>query len=81
MENLINEFGVITRWPKKRSDKEYIIKYLFEKFQSDLEYSEKEVNQIIKRYISFNDFSLLRGELISKKYLFRTDDCSKYWKS
>ena len=81
MENLINEFGVITRWPKKKSDKEYIIKYLFEKFQSDLEYSEKEVNQIIKRYINFNDFALLRRELISKKYLFRTDDCSKYWKS
>ena len=81
MENLINEFGVITRWPKKRSDKEYIINYLFEKFQSDLEYSEKEVNQIIKRYINFNDFALLRRELISKKYLFRTDDCSKYWKS
>ena len=27
---LINEFEEITRWPKKRSDKEYIIKYLSE---------------------------------------------------
>ena len=81
MHQLVNEFEEITRWPKKKSDKEYIIKYLFEKFQSDLEYSEKEVNQIIKRYINFNDFALLRRELISKKYLFRTDDCSKYWKS
>ena len=81
MEGWINEFGVVTWWPKKGSDKEYIIKYLSKKFRSDLEYSEKEVNQIIKRYHSFNDFALLRRELISKKYLFRTDDCSKYWKS
>ena len=78
---LINEFEEITRWPKKRSDKEYIIKYLSEKFESGVEYSEKEVNQIIKRHHSFNDFALLRRELISKKYLFRTDDCSKYWKN
>ena len=81
MGQLVNEFEEITRWPKKRSDKEYIIKYLSEKFESGVEYSEKEVNQIIKRHHSFNDFALLRRELISKKYLFRTDDCSKYWKN
>ena len=81
MNQLVNEFEEITRWPKKRSDKEYIIKYLSEKFESGVEYSEKEVNQIIKRHHSFNDFALLRTELISKKYLFRTDDCSKYWKN
>ena len=60
MNQLVNEFEEITRWPKKRSDKEYIIKYLSEKFESGVEYSEKEVNQIIKRHHSFNDFALLR---------------------
>ena len=64
MNQLVNEFEEITRWPKKRSDKEYIIKYLSEKFESGVEYSEKEVNQIIKRHHSFNDFALLR------KYFF-----------
>ena len=63
MNQLVNEFEEITRWPKKRSDKEYIIKYLSEKFESGVEYSEKEVNQIIKRHHSFNDFALLRREL------------------
>ena len=80
MSQLVNEFEEITRWPKKRSDKEYIIKYLSEKFKSGIEYSEKDVNQIIKRHHNFNDVPLLRRELISKKYLSRTDDCSKYWK-
>ena len=45
-----------------------------------MEYSEKEVNSIIKQHHTFNDIPLLRRELISKKYLFRTDDCFKYLK-
>ena len=55
MNQLVNEFEEITRWPKKKSDKEYIIKYLSEKFHSGKEYLEKEVNQIIGRHHSFND--------------------------
>jgi len=81
MNQLVNEFEQITRWPKKQADKEYIIKYLSKKFQSGIEYSEKEVNQIIKLHHNFNDVPLLRRELISKKYLSRTDNCSKYWKN
>ena len=81
ISDLINEFEVITRWPKKRLDKEYIIKYLSEKFQPGTEYSEKEVNSIIKKHHTFNDVPLLRRELISKKYLSRIDDCSIYWKN
>jgi hypothetical protein len=81
MNQLVNEFEEITRWPKKKSDKEYIIQYLSEKFHSGKEYSEKEVNQIIGRHHNFNDIPLLRRELISKRYLARTDDCSKYWKT
>jgi len=81
MNQLVNEFEEITRWPNKRSNKEYIIKYLSEKFHSGKEYLEKEVNQIIGRHHNFNDIPLLRRELISKRYLARTDDCSKYWKT
>ena len=80
MSDLINEFEEITRWPKKRLDKEYIIKYLSEKFQPGIEYSEKEVNSIIKKHHTFNDVPLLRRELISKKYKSRIDD-SIYWKN
>ena len=77
---LINEFDEIIRWPKKQSDKTYIIKFLSSKFECDIQYSEKDVNVIINRYHSFNDVSLLRRELISRQYLARKDDGSKYWK-
>ena len=77
---LINEFDEIIRWPKKQSDKTYIIKFLSSKFEYDIQYSEKDVNVIINRYHSFNDVPLLRRELISRQYLARKDDGSKYWK-
>ena len=77
---LINEFDEIIRWPKKQSDKIYIIEFLSSKFECDIQYSEKDVNVIINRYHSFNDVPLLRRELISRQYLARKDDGSKYWK-
>ncbi len=88
MNQLINELGKITRWPKKKSDQKYIIKYLSEKFEFGIRYSEKEINQINKKYHDFKnkhniyryDVPLLRRELISKKYLSRKNDCSEYRK-
>ena len=77
---LINEFDKIIRWPKKQFDKTYIIEFLSSKFECDKQYFEKDVNVIINRYHSFNDVPLLRRELISRQYLARKDDGSKYWK-
>jgi len=77
---LINDFDKIIRWPKKQSDKTYIIEFLSSKFECDKQYSEKDVNVIINRYQSFNDVPLLRRELISRQYLARKDDGSEYWK-
>ena len=80
MSNLVNEFDEITRWPKKQSDKQFIIEFLSTKFEFGAKYSEKDVNLIINRFHLFNDMALLRRELISRKYLSRTDDGSEYWK-
>ena len=80
MNKLISEFEGIIRWPKKPSDKEIVINWLSRKFETEHVYSEKEVNQIIQKYHSFNDIPLLRRELVSRKYLIRKDDGSEYWK-
>ena len=77
---LIDQSGSITRWPKKRFDKQLIIKFLSEQFEIDRKYSEKEVNDIINDHHGFNDIPLLRRELVSRKFLARKDDCSLYWK-
>ena len=78
MKNLINDFDEIIRWPRKSSEKELIIKWLSEKFIFKKEYTELEVNQIIKQHHKFNDIAILRRELISKKYMQRELNGSKY---
>ena len=81
MFNLINDFDEIIWWPKKQSDKKILINWLSNKFNSEIKYSEKEVNEILDRHHSFNDVALLRRELISRKFLSRKDDGSEYWKT
>ena len=81
MNKLINEFDEIIRWPKKPSVKKIVINWLSNKFNCEIKYSEKEVNEILDRHHSFNDIALLRRELISRKYLSRKDDGSEYWKT
>ena len=80
MKQLLNTSGQIKRWPKKLVDKVMALEYLATKFEMDMIYAEKEVNVIINKYHIFNDTTLLRRELIGRKYLSRKNDGSKYWK-
>ena len=81
MNKLINEFDEIIRWSKKPSVKKIVVNWLSNKFNGEIKYSEKEVNEILDRHHSFNDSALLRRELISRKFLSRKDDRSEYWKT
>ena len=81
MNKLTNELVGVLRWPKKPFEKHLTMKWLSKKFTFDKKYSEKEVNEIIKRNHSFDNIALLRRELISKKFLARKKDGSIYWKT
>ena len=81
MNKLINELEELVLWPKKSKDKQTVIEWLSKKFKFEKQYSEKEVNQIIKNHHSFNDVPLLRRELISRLFLNRKDDGLVYWKN
>ena len=43
MNKLINEVEGIVRWPKKPSDKNFVIEWLSQMFESEKQYSEKEL--------------------------------------
>ena len=81
IEHLLDEFGLVIRWPKKSSQKQMVIEYLSTKFNSDKNYSEKEINLILEQSHSFNDIALLRRELIGRGFFSRKDDGSRYWKN
>ncbi|MCL1997970.1 MAG: DUF2087 domain-containing protein [Turicibacter sp.] len=72
--------GKITRWPKKGSYKVAVIEHIYTKFSAGVKYSEAEINEIIKENIAFNDFALIRRELIDRGFLGRTRDCREYFK-
>ena len=44
------------------------------------EYTEKEVNAIIKQNISFSDIELVRREMFQLKLIGRLRDGSAYWR-
>ena len=78
-KRIIDNDDKIIRWPKKQKDQNLILQSIRNRFNTDIFYSEKEVNQIIKDCITFDDYALVRRELIEKHYLNRSDDCKKYW--
>ncbi len=63
MSALITEDGIVTRWPARAADKVVVLDFLAAKFEAGRDYSEREVNDILKRHHSFGDWALLRREL------------------
>ena len=49
---MIIQSDKIIRWPKKPTDKEFVINWLSKKFKFNINYSEKEVNLILKQHNS-----------------------------
>ncbi|MDR2136541.1 MAG: DUF2087 domain-containing protein [Treponema sp.] len=78
-QNLLED-GKIVRWPKKTADKNAVLGYIAVKIPVDEKFSEAEMNEIIMKNIIFDDYVLIRRELIEKGYLNRTKDCREYWR-
>lgn len=81
IKNYLNEEGQIKIWPSKQMKKLEVLKYLVQFFQFNYNYSEKEVNEIINKHHTFNDYFLLRRELINNHLLSRTTNGAKYWRN
>ncbi|QVK17447.1 GNAT family N-acetyltransferase [Mycoplasmatota bacterium] len=78
--NYLNNEGKIKVYPSKQKRKKIVLSYLVSKFEYNRIYTEKEVNKIIDENHGFNDYFLLRRELIEHKYLARTRNGAKYWR-
>ena len=73
--------GRIHRWPKKTAEKEAVLEYIASQIPPEGKLAEKEINRIIMQNILFDDFTLIRRELIERGYLARTRDCREYWRT
>lgn len=79
LKRFLNEEGKLTIFPSKKQNKMLVLLYLSTKFQPEVIYTEKEVNEIIDQYHTFQDKWLLRRELINQGFLSRLPDGSQYW--
>lgn len=70
--------GQVRQWPTKHTDKELVLEYLATKFEVGKSYSEREVNDVLKAWHTFQDWPLLRRELYDRGYLNRNPDGSNY---
>lgn len=68
----------IKQYPAKRKKQWAILFYLHQFFDFDKNYSESDVNDILRPW--FEDYVRLRRDLIDFKFLIRTKDGSIYEK-
>jgi hypothetical protein len=83
LKKYLDEEGRVTRWPghKFSADRKLIVAYLAEKFETGREYTEREVNDILNRHHTFEDWALLRRELYEQGYMNRAKDGTRYWRT
>lgn len=71
------EDGPLSEFPLKEKRKVAILKHIAGRFKAERNYSEKEVNEILKEI--FADYAILRRYLIEYGFLERIPDGSNYW--
>lgn len=74
----LNQDGSIRQMPLQPAKLQVILEYLLQFFQPGTIYTEKEVNQIIRRF--HEDTAGLRRDLIDRGMLKRKSDGSQYWR-
>jgi len=67
-------------WPSKLKDRKLVLGWLAARFEPGHHYAEREVNEILKRLHTFEDWALLRRALIDYRFLERLGDGSRYWR-
>ena len=75
-----DEDGRIKQLPQKLKTRRAVLAKLAEQFAPGRDYTELEVNGICTRWHTFDDYFLLRRELVDNGFLDREPDGSRYWR-
>ena len=70
----------LKQYPSKKPVREIVLQSFADLFEYGRDYSEKEVNQIIREHIAFSDIELIRRELIEYAFLNQERNGSRYWR-
>ncbi|ANE48036.1 ArsR family transcriptional regulator [Paenibacillus swuensis] len=64
--------GTLKQMPAQRKKKLYVLEHMAATLQPNQKYTEKEINEFIKRY--HPDFATIRREFIMGHYMYREND-------
>ena len=78
IQSFLDGEGRLTAFPSKRKKKLYVLIYLSQKFEQGKVYTEKEVNELLCRWHTFNDPATLRRELYDHRFIDRDAKGSEY---
>ncbi len=81
LRRFLDSGGRVTMWPVKRQSQDLLLNYLASKFEHGREYTEREVNQLLNQWHSFQDHATLRRALFDAQLLDRTPDGARYWRA
>ncbi len=77
LKKYFREDGKLDRYPIKAKDQIVVLRKVVTLFETGKKYSEKEVNSIIEGI--FEDYAILRRNLIEHGFMKRKPDGSEYW--
>ena len=78
LRNFLDGDGKLTAFPAKRKMKIYCLFYLAQKFETEKEYTEQEINNVLLDWHTFADPATLRRELYDYRFLDRSLDGKVY---
>ena len=78
LRNFLDTNGTLTAFPAKRKMKIYCLFYLAQKFESEKDYTEQEINNVLLDWHTFADPATLRRELYDYRFLDRSRDGKVY---
>jgi len=79
LRHFIDPDGRLKSYPSKNRPKTLSLFYLAAKLERGRRYTEKELNQVLRDWHTFEDWAMLRRDLYDKRFLDREPDCSFYW--
>ena len=80
LKRYLDAAGRVVNWPAKRATRQHVYAYLAAFFEPGQSYREKEVDQILRRYLACHDYMTVRRDLCDFHYLQRERDGSRYWR-
>jgi hypothetical protein len=79
LRSFLNANGQLTQYPSKRRPKILSLFYLASKFEAGRQYTEKEVNEVLKAWHTFEDWAMLRRDLYDRRFMGRAPAAGVYW--